>query len=102
MVKRFRIPNIELIRFFLGLITLGKSVFEAVEPVRTDPFFKSAMGIKQASTSLQEDVSCGFLTPVQVPVSALEIGREALDINVCPIESSRASKERVSYTYKGC
>jgi hypothetical protein len=40
VAKRHGIPNIELIRTYLGLITLGKSDFEAVEPVRTDPFFK--------------------------------------------------------------
>jgi len=47
VVKRHGIPNIELIRTYLGLITLGKSDFEAAEPVRTDPFFKSAMDNSQ-------------------------------------------------------
>jgi hypothetical protein len=51
IVKRHGIPNMDLIRTYLGLITLGKSDFEAVEPVRTDPFFKSAMGIKQSPSS---------------------------------------------------
>ena len=51
VVKRHGIPNIDLIRTYLGLITLGKSDFEAVESARTDPFFKSAMGIKQSPSS---------------------------------------------------
>ena len=35
--KRHGIPNIDLIRIYLGLIRLGKSDFEAFESVRTDP-----------------------------------------------------------------
>lgn len=68
VVKRHGIPNIELIWTYLGLITLGKSDFEAAERVRTDPFFKSAMGIKQSPSSsrlrqrFDEDVRA--LTPL--------------------------------------
>jgi len=117
VVKRHGIPNIELIRTYLGLITLGKSDFEAVEPVRTDPFFKSAMGIKQspssarlwqrfdedarALTPLLDDASCEFLTSIEAPVSPLNMGHVALDIDVFPMDNSQTSKEGVSYTYKG-
>src|SRR5690606_15820639 len=87
VVKRHGIPNIELIRTYLGLITLGKSDFEAAEPVRTDPFFKSALGIKQSPSSarlrqrfdedaqgltpLLDDASVEFLQSVEAPVSPL-------------------------------
>ena len=46
VVKRHGIPNIELIRTYLGIICLGKSDFEAVESVRQDTFFKKALVIK--------------------------------------------------------
>lgn len=117
VVKRHGIPNIDLIRTYLGLITLGKSDFEAVESVRTDPFFKSAMGIKQAPSSarlrqrfdedaqaltpLLNDASVEFLQSVEAPVSPLAMGHVALDIDVFPMDNSQTRKEGVSYTYKG-
>ena len=117
VAKRHGIPNIELIRTYLGLITLGKSDFEAAEPVRTDPFFKSAMGIKQspssarlrqrfdedaqALTPLLEDASVEFLQSVEAPVSPLAMGHVALDMDVFPMDNSQTHKEGVSYTYKG-
>ena len=100
VVKRHGIPNIELIRTYLGLITLGKSDFEAAEPVRTDPFFKSAMGIKQspssarlrqrfdedaqALTPLLDEASVEFLQSAEAPVSPLAMGHVALDMDVFP------------------
>lgn len=117
VVKRHGIPNIDLIRTYLVLITLGKSDFEAVESARTDPFFKSAMGIKQspssarlrqrfdedakALTPLLEDANCEFLRSVEAPVTALKMGHVALDMDVFPMDNSQTNKEGVSYTYKG-
>ena len=117
VAKRHGIPNIELIRTYLGLITLGKSDFEAVEPVRTDPFFKSALGIKQSPSSarlrqrfdedaqgltpLLDDASVEFLQSVEAPVSPLAMGHVALDMDVFPMDNSQTHKEGVSYTYKG-
>ncbi len=117
VAKRHGIPNIELIRTYLGLITLGKSDFEAAEPVRTDPFFKSALGIKQSPSSarlrqrfdedakgltpLLNDASVEFLQSVDAPVSPLAMGHVALDMDVFPMDNSQTHKEGVSYTYKG-
>lgn len=117
VVKRHGIPNIELIRTCLGLITPGKGDFEAAEPVRTDPFFKSALGIKQspssarlrqrfdedaqALTPLLDEASVEFLQSVQTPVSPLAVGCVALDMDVFPMDNSQTHKEGVSYTCKG-
>lgn len=117
IVKRHGIPNMDLIRTYLGLITLGKSDFDAVEPVRTDPFFKSAMGIKQSPSSarlrqrldedakllipLLEDASGEFLASIKAPVTPLAMGHVALDMDVFPMDNSQTRKEGVSYTYKG-
>lgn len=38
--RRHGIPNIELLRSFLGLLCLGKSDYDALENHRADPFFK--------------------------------------------------------------
>ncbi|MQM39018.1 IS1380 family transposase [wastewater metagenome] len=113
VVKRHGIPNIELIRTYLGLITLGKSDFQAAEPVRTDPFFKSALGIKQSPSSarlrqrfdedakalmpLLDEASVEFLRSVGAPVSPLPMGHVALDMDVFPMDNSQTHKEGVSY-----
>lgn len=115
--KRHGIPNIDLIRTYLGVICLGKSDFEAVESAREDSFFKNAMGIKQppsssrlrqrfdedaeALTPLLETASCEFLKRIQAPVSPLSLGHVALDMDVFPMDNSQTKKEGVSYTYKG-
>ncbi len=117
VAKRHGIPNIERIRTYLGLITLGKSDFEAAAPVRIDPFFKSAMGIKQspssarlrqrfdedakALTPLLDDASSEFSKSVQAPVSPRGMGHVALDIDGFPMDNSQTSQEGVSYTDKG-
>ena len=44
IVKRHGIPNIDLIRTYLGLICLGKSDFEAVEQARHAPLLQSGSG----------------------------------------------------------
>lgn len=117
VVKRHGIPNIDLIRTYLGVICLGKSDFEAVESTRKDHFFKNAMGIKQPPSSarlrqrfdedaealapLLEAASCEFLERIQAPVSPLAMGHVALDMDVFPMDNSQTCKEGVSYTYKG-
>ena len=117
VAKRHGIPNIDLIRTYLGQICLGKSDFHAAEQARTDPFFKAAMGIKQspssarlrqrfdedakALTPLLEEASGEFLATIGAPVTALDLGHVALDIDVFPMDNSQTSKEGVSYTYKG-
>ncbi|AHK80824.1 transposase, partial [Ectothiorhodospira haloalkaliphila] len=37
----------QVLSTYLGLLTLGKSDFEAAEGVRKDPFFLSCMGLKR-------------------------------------------------------
>ncbi|MBS3801073.1 MAG: hypothetical protein KGY40_08840 [Thioalkalivibrio sp.] len=37
----------EVLRTYLGLLTLGKSDFEAAEGVRNDPFFRSSLGLER-------------------------------------------------------
>ena len=114
--KRHGLPNIDLIRTYLGLIVSGKSDFEAVEQVRQDPFFKQAMGIRQSVSSsrlrqrfdedardlipLLDEASVAFLQSVKAPVTALDTGHVALDIDVFPQDNGGTKKEGVSRTYK--
>ena len=117
IVKRHGIANIDLIRTYLGLICLGKSDFEAVEQARYDPFFKSAMAIKQSPSSarlrqrfdadaralipLLDEASVEFLRNATVPIGTLATGHVPLDMDVFPMDNSNTKKEGVAYTYKG-
>ena len=117
LAKRHGIPNIDLIRTYLGLICLGKSDFEAVEQARHDPFFKAALGIKQSASSarlrqrfdedsralipLLDEASAEFLRNASVPIGALSTGHVPLDMDVFPMDNSNTKKEGVAYTYKG-
>ena len=49
--RRHGIPNIELIRTYVGLLAMGKSGFEAVENVRNDDWFQHCMSIQGLRTS---------------------------------------------------
>ena len=49
MPKRFQLHGItdtDLLKSYLGLISLGKSDFDAIENYRDDKFFQQALGIQ--------------------------------------------------------
>lgn len=114
--KRHGIPNIELIRPFLGLLTLGKSDFEALENHRHDPFFKQALGIKQMPSPsrlrqrFDEDAkelipvidqgNIEFLQRIKAPITAHKEGYVVIDVDLFPMDNSKTQKEGVSRTYK--
>ena len=114
---RHGMAHSDLIKCYLGQLCLGKSDFEAVEAARDDRYFKEALAIKQVPSSARLrqrlDTSANTLLPVmyntnieflataQVPVSPLNTGHVALDIDVFPMDNSRSKKEGVSRTYKG-
>ena len=41
----------DMVKAMTGLLSLGKSDFEAIEPFRTDRFFKEALGLSKAPSS---------------------------------------------------
>ena len=45
--KRHGISNIDLVRAYVGLLTLGKNDFDAIDTLRHDDWFQQCMGIKQ-------------------------------------------------------
>ena len=115
--KRHGIPNVELIRTFVGQLCLGKSDFDAVENVRHDRYFKQALGIKQSPSAarlrqrfdedaralipLIDEASIDFIHSTQAPVTPLPMGHVALDLDVFPMDNSGTQKEGISHTYKG-
>lgn len=82
VIKRHGIPNTELIRTYLGLITLGQSDFEAASP-----------------DWLWDDPSLELLQSSGAPISPLKMGHVALNMDAFPVDNSHTSKEGVSYSY---
>ncbi len=122
ITKRHGIPNIELIRMYIGLLATGKSDFDAIENARWDDWFKSCMGIRQMPStsrlrqrfdedaaslmSLINDSLAEVVVNLDAPLTALPTRldkhqRIALDIEVFPMDNSGTKKEGVAYTYKG-
>lgn len=114
--KRHGIPNIELIRAYVGQLCVGKSDFDAIENFRHDRYFRQALGIKQMPSSsrlrqrfdqdatgfspLIESASVEFIQQSKAPVTALRTGHIPLDLDVFPMDNSGSKKEGVSRTYK--
>jgi len=115
-----QIKNGDIALTYIGLLTQGKTAFEAVKEMKDDPdYYMSALGITRAIPSaetlrqrmddigdtrrpniLQANVS--MLTENQVEPSALPNGFVPLDMDVSPFDNSKSCKEGVGRTYKGC
>ena len=114
--KRHGIPNIELIRPYLGLLCLGKSDYDALENYRSDPFFKESLGIKQIISPSRlrqrfdedaphlipiiDEANIEFLQQIKAPVTANKDGYVVIDADLFPMDNSKTKKEGVSRTYK--
>ncbi len=117
VVKRHGIPNIELIRSYVGQLSIGKSDFDAIENVRDDRYFKQTLDIKQMPSSarlrqrfdedsralipLIDDACVEFVKRTGAPVTPLRMGHVPLDMDGFPVHNSGTSKEGVSRTCKG-
>ena len=107
----------------MGLISIGKPNYDAIEAYRDNPvFFSSALGLSDCPSSatlrqrlelMSEESTCRLLREQsaslvrrQAPsISALHTSAGSfipLDIDVSPFDNSKTKKEGVSRTYKGC
>lgn len=114
---RHGIAHSDVLRSYIGLLSLGKSDFEAVENVRDDEFFAEALGITTVPSAVTlrqrlderaaaflprvTEASVDFLLGVGVKPTALETGHVVLDADVTPFDNANTVKEGVSRTYKG-
>lgn len=114
---RHGIAHSDVLCSYIGLFSLGKSDFEAVENVRDDDFFAEALGITTVPSAvtlrqrlderaaaflpLVEAASVDFLLSVDVTPTALDTGHVPLDADVTPLDNANTAKEGVSRTYKG-
>ena len=116
-VKTGTITNSEVLKSYLGMMTLGKSHFDNIELYRKDLFFKQVMGLKKvpsAATLRQrvEQYNIGHIMKLkdenikllkgykELKITAAIDDFVAIDADVSPFDNSNSKKEGVSFTYK--
>ena len=106
----------DLFKSVVGLISLGKNDFEAIEPFRSDRFFREALDIGKVPSSewlrqrldakgaeLPEpasELSLRLLERTEAPITAHK-GYVCMDFDTFAQDNSGTKKEGVSRTYQG-
>jgi len=107
----------DILRSYLGMLTLGQSDYEAIANRKEDDYFKKSLDIGKipsaetlrqrfdnVASKLQPIVdfcSVEFLKEAQALITPLDTGHVPLDCDVFPMDNSNTQKEGVSRTYKG-
>ena len=110
------IKTSEIIKSAVGLLSIGKSDFEAIEAFREDRFFKRALDIHKVPSSVWlrqrldragntliepiDEMSIRLLERSAAPISAHK-GYVCLDLDTFVMDQSGSKKEEVSRTYQG-
>lgn len=114
------IPTSSLIKSYIGLLCTGKSDFDAIESLRRDDFFLSALGLAAVPSSPTlrqrmdayaadddkmlcaiDEANMRLLKRAKPVMTQLTTGHLALDFDVFPMDNSCTAKEGVSRTYAG-
>ena len=106
----------DVVKSMVGLLSLGKSDFEAIEPFRSDRFFKEALGLSKVPGSvwirqrldakaaelreLTDELSVRLLERAEAPITAHK-GYVCADLDTFVMDNSDTKKEEVSRTYQG-
>lgn len=106
----------DIVKSMVGLLSLGKSDFEAIEPFRGDRFFKEALGLSKVPGSVwirqrldakgaelrerTDELSLRLLERTEAPITAHK-GFICCDIDTFVMDNSATKKEEVSRTYQG-
>jgi len=101
----------EVATSMIGLISMGKPDYDAIEPFRNDPLFAQSLGLATVSSSQPgpQAVSSasGVFSEIILEESAGEVGRlapvitpchgnlAAVDIDISPFDNSETKKEGV-------
>ena len=104
------------VKSMIGLLSLGKSDFEAIEPFRQDRFFKQALGLSKIPGSvwmrqrldskaslirdMVSELAVRLLERAQAPITPYR-GYVCCDIDTFAMNNSGSRKEAVSRTYLG-
>jgi hypothetical protein len=106
----------DMVKAMTGLLSLGKSDFEAIEPFRTDRFFKEALGMSKVPSSawmrqrldakaselreLTDELSVRLLERTEAPITPYK-GYVRFEIDSFVMNNSDTKKEEVGRTYQG-
>ena len=119
--ERGGIANSDILKCYLGLLTLGKNDFEAVEGFRSQRFVHQALGLRAVPSSatlrqrfdamgtewseladrINRAVLSLHINGAPIDFGALSTGHLPLDIDTFVMDQSDTAKEGVSYTYAG-
>ncbi len=107
----------DILRSYVGLLSIGQSDFEAITNRREDDYFRQALGIERvpsaetlrqrpdeiapALLSIADACSVEFLKKSRVTISVLETGHTPLDCGVFGMNNSKTKNEGVSRIYNG-
>ncbi len=107
----------DILRSYVGLLTMGKSDFEAITDCRDDDHFSQSLGVTRVPSAetlrqrldevaptlrrLADACSVEFLKKARVTITALDTGHIPLDCDVFPMDNSKTKKEGVSRIYNG-
>jgi hypothetical protein len=111
------VSHADVIRTYVGLLSIGKSDFEAVSGAKAELWFKTALGIRKvpsaetlrqrldrhagAFAKVVPESSIELLKSTRAPLTALPGGHVPLDLDVFTMDNSDTKKEGVSFTYQG-
>ena len=117
-----KISHNDVIVSYIGLLGLGQSDYEAIEPFREDAEFKLFLDVEKVPSSatlrqrlnqlaempdagkllkMLKEESIAILKSKKVVITPTLEDKVALDIDVSPFDNSKSHKEEVSRTYKG-
>jgi len=107
----------DILRSYVGMLSLGQTDYEAVSNKRDDDYFKQSLGIQKVPSAetlrqrfdelaeelrpLADASSTEFLKNSKPLLTPLDTGHVPLDCDVFPMDNSQTKKEGVSRTYKG-
>ena len=117
---RHGIHHSDILKSYLGLVSIGKNDFEAINTIECNDYFCHALGLMdipseatlrqrmdkhaKAFGPIVEKANIDFLANIQPdlkPLSDFSISHIPLDADVTPLDNSGSKKEGVSRTYKG-
>ena len=107
----------DVLRSYVGLLTMGKSDFEAITDCRDDDHFSQSLGVARVPSAetlrqrldevaptlrpIADACSVVFLKKARVTITALDTGHVPLDCDVFGMDNSKTKKEGVSRIYNG-
>ena len=110
------ISHRDVLSCYVAMLCVGKSDFEAIEPVREDRFFKEALGLSKvpgavwlrqrldakagALRELTDELSLRLLARTEAPITPHK-GYACVDIDTFAMDNGGTAKEGVGRTYAG-